>query len=101
MHSRLTHEDFSGILKKNGRYLAWKSWDQLFQQNWNGGVGFRYAKDYNRALLAKLSSMIDIKRDSLCTRVLRSKYEVCNDWLQGNHQNLDPQFRKALKKQNL
>lgn len=67
--------------KQNGSYLAWKFWDHLCQPKGKGGLGFRYAKDFNMALLTKLSWMIATKRDSLCMRVLGSKYKVRNDWL--------------------
>jgi hypothetical protein len=40
--------------KENGRFLAWKSWDQLCQHKSLGGMGFRKSKAFNEALLASL-----------------------------------------------
>ena len=67
--------------KENGRYLAWKAWDQLCLPKQCGGLGFRKSKDCNCALIAKLAWMVASNRDSLCMRSLRSKYKVRINWL--------------------
>ena len=54
-----------------GRFLAWRSWGKLCQPKCKGGLGFRRAKDFNNALLAKLAWMIASNRDSLCMNLLR------------------------------
>ncbi|XP_030969608.1 uncharacterized protein LOC115989869 [Quercus lobata] len=64
-----------------GKFLAWKAWDKLYLPKGKGGLGFKKAKDSNRALLAKLAWMVASKRDSLCMEILRAKYKVRNDWL--------------------
>ena len=64
-----------------GKFLAWKAWDMLCLPKGKGNLGFKKAKDSNRALLAKLAWMVASKRDSLCMEILRSKYKFRNDWL--------------------
>ena len=66
---------------QNGRYLARKAWDYLCQPKKNGGLGFKHTKDFNEALIAKLTWMVVSNRDSLCMRCLRSKYKVRHNWL--------------------
>lgn len=58
----------------------WKAWENLCQPK-KGGLGFRKTKDFNSALIAKLAWMVASKSDSLCMKVLRSKYKVGQDWL--------------------
>jgi hypothetical protein len=41
--------------KESGRYLAWKAWDDLCVPKSIGGLGFCCAKQFNAALLAKLT----------------------------------------------
>ena len=41
--------------KSAGRYLAWKSWDHLCKPKIHGGLGFRKAKKFNEAFIAKLT----------------------------------------------
>ena len=66
---------------QDGRFLALKAWDKLCLPKGKGGLGFKKAKDTNRALLAKLAWMVASKRDSLCMMILRAKYKVRHDWL--------------------
>ena len=63
--------------KSKGRYLAWKSWDHLCKPKVCGGLGFRKAKKFNEAFIAKLTWIVASKR----TSPLRSKYKVTNRWL--------------------
>ena len=67
--------------QRDGRFIAWKSWDNLCRPIKDGGLGFKKAKNINNALLAKLVWMVASKRDSLCMMILRAKYKVKNDWL--------------------
>ena len=67
--------------KREGRFLAWKDWDNLCCPRSEGGLGFKKSKTMNSALLAKLAWMIATKRDSLCMRILRAKYRVKDEWL--------------------
>ena len=69
----------------DGKFVAWKAWDKLCQPKCKGGLGFKKAKDCNKALLAKLTWMVASRRDSLCMRILGAKYKVNHDWL-----NRDP-----------
>ena len=42
----------------DGKFVAWKAWDKLCQPKCKGGLGFKKAKDCNKALLAKLTWMV-------------------------------------------
>ncbi|XP_023926387.2 uncharacterized protein LOC112037802 [Quercus suber] len=66
---------------QDGRFLTLKAWDKLCLPKGKSGLGFKKAKDANRALLAKLAWMVASKRDSLCMMILRAKYKVRHDWL--------------------
>jgi hypothetical protein len=46
-----------------------------------GGLGFRKARIFNDALVAKITWMVASGRDSLCIKALCSKYKVKEDWL--------------------
>lgn len=46
-----------------------------------GGLGFKKAKDFNLALIAKLAWMVASKRESICVDILRAKYKVKHAWL--------------------
>lgn len=65
----------------NGKFLAWKAWDDLCTPRSKGGLGFKKTKSTNKTLLAKLTWMIASKRDSLRMEILRTKYKVRQDWL--------------------
>ena len=65
----------------SGRFLAWKSWDALCLPKKDGGLGFRKNKNFNKALLAKLAWMVVSNRNSICMKLVRSKYKVRGDWL--------------------
>ena len=61
--------------------MAWIAWDKLCYPRSVGGLGFKKSKGINCALLAKLAWLVASKRDSLCLRILRAKYNVKEDWL--------------------
>jgi ribonuclease HI len=67
--------------RESGKFLAWKAWDGLYVPKALGGLGFRCAKQFNTALLAKLTWMIVSGRESPCMNALRSKYKVVEDWI--------------------
>ena len=50
------------------------------------------------ALIAKLAWMIASKRDSLCMRLLRSKYKLRQHWLQKDPVKNGSPIRKAIEK---
>ncbi|XP_030923475.1 uncharacterized protein LOC115950411 [Quercus lobata] len=81
-----------------GRYLAWRSWDKLCQPKCKGGLGFRRAKDFNIALLAKLAWMIASNRDSLCMNLLRAKYKVKHTWFHSKLPKSASHTWKAIEK---
>ncbi|KAK9989403.1 hypothetical protein SO802_029642 [Lithocarpus litseifolius] len=83
--------------KSEGRFVAWRAWDKLCQPKCQGGLRFKKAKDVNQILLAKLTWMIDSKRDSLCMRILRAKYKVRNDWLRKNPPKRASSVWKAIE----
>ena len=56
--------------EKEGKFLAWKSWEKLCVPKATGGLGFKKFKDINNALLAKLAWMVASKRDNLCMQIL-------------------------------
>uniref|UniRef100_A0A2N9I911 Protein kinase domain-containing protein n=1 Tax=Fagus sylvatica TaxID=28930 RepID=A0A2N9I911_FAGSY len=67
--------------RESGKFLAWKAWDGLCVPKALGGLGFWCAKQFNAALLAKLTWMIVSGRESPCMNALRSKYKVVEDWI--------------------
>ncbi len=82
--------------KQEGMYLAWKARNHLYQPKENGGLGFRHTKDFNKALIGKLAWMVATKSDSLCMRMLRSKYKVRENWLRRD--DAKNGSRKAIEK---
>ena len=84
--------------QREGKFLAWKAWDELCYPRNIGGLGFKKAKNTNFALLAKLAWMIASKRDSLCMRILKTKYKVKDDWLQAEASRHASPIWKAIKK---
>lgn len=93
----LTQKNWWKPNEKEGKFLAWKAWDKLCQPVRNGSLGFKKAKDFNNALLAKLTWMM-ASRDSLCMQILRSKYKVKFDWLYKNQSKMASPIWKAIEK---
>lgn len=58
-----------------------EKWDKLCRPKCVGGLDFKKTKEVNAALLAKLAWMVVSSKQSLCMDVLRSKYNVKEDWL--------------------
>lgn len=73
-----------------GRFIAWKAWDKLCLHKCQGGLGFKKAKEFNSALLAKLGWMVASKRKSICMDILRAKYKVNHDWLHNDPASQHP-----------
>jgi hypothetical protein len=84
--------------KDHGRFLAWKSWEHLCLPKRYGGLGFRKSKNFNEALISKLTWMVLTKRDSLCINALRSKYKVDDGWLHMECKQSASQTWKAIDK---
>uniref|UniRef100_A0A2N9H629 Reverse transcriptase domain-containing protein n=1 Tax=Fagus sylvatica TaxID=28930 RepID=A0A2N9H629_FAGSY len=86
----------------SGRFLAWKSWDALCLPKKDGGLGFRKNKNFNKALLAKLAWMVVSNRNSICMKLVRSKYKVRGDWLfKDPVKNSSPLWRAIEKTKKL
>jgi hypothetical protein len=45
-------------------------------QKKHGGLGFRKYKDFNLALLAKVAWKVATNHNSLCVKLLKSKYKI-------------------------
>lgn len=61
------------VEKRKLHLLAWR---KLCRSKTEGGLGFRPAREMNKALLAKVGWRLLSDKDSLWARVLRSKYKV-------------------------
>ena len=83
---------------QNGKYMAWNSWDKLYQTKRDGGLGFRKTKEVNMALIAKLSWMVASKRTSICMELLRKKYKVRKDWLSKEPMKTASPIWRAIEK---
>ena len=84
--------------EKEGRFLAWRSWDKICNPKCVGGLGFKKFKDFNNALIAKLAWMIASGRDSLCMRTLRATYKVKDDWLHAEPHKVASPIWRAIEK---
>jgi hypothetical protein len=61
-------------------------------------LGFHDSKNFNKAVLAKLTWWVVSGRDSLCVHALKSKYRVEADWMAGEPlKNASPLW-KAIEK---
>uniref|UniRef100_A0A2N9JAB7 RNase H type-1 domain-containing protein n=1 Tax=Fagus sylvatica TaxID=28930 RepID=A0A2N9JAB7_FAGSY len=67
-----THHFWWNPKKEFGRYLAWKAWDELCKPKVSGGLGFRKAKKFNEALIAKFTWMVASGFNSPCILALQS-----------------------------
>ena len=56
------------------RKVHWKAWPCLQQPKDKGGLGFRDFRIFNQALLARQAWRLLFRPDSLCARLLKSKY---------------------------
>jgi hypothetical protein len=67
--------------KEGHRKVHWMSWERMIQPKRAGGIGFRDMHLLNLALLAKQGWRLIQNPESLCARVLKSKYYPKGDLL--------------------
>ncbi|XP_075640415.1 putative mitochondrial protein AtMg00310 [Castanea sativa] len=84
--------------QREGGFMAWSAWDKLCYPRSLGGLGFKIANEVNSALLAKLARTMVSKRESICMRILISKYKARDDWLQANVPENTSPIWKAIEK---
>ena len=67
--------------EENRKHMHWMSWNKLTRTKSYGGMGFRDLKIFNQALLARQAWRLVQNPDSLCARLLKSKYYPSGDLL--------------------
>jgi hypothetical protein len=64
------------------RSMHWLSWDQLVKPKCQGGMGFRDLEFFNLALLGKYGWRFITQPESLCCRILKTKYFPDSEFMQ-------------------
>lgn len=60
--------------KNQSSKIIWMSWDRLARHKQTGGLGFRYLRDFNLAMLGKQGWRLVTNPNSLVARVYKAKY---------------------------
>lgn len=79
-YEKLIHDFWWGD-EEGHRKVHWMAWKDMVKPKKGGGLGFRYMHLFNQSLLARQGWRIIQKPDSLCMRVLKSKYFPNSDIL--------------------
>jgi hypothetical protein len=66
--------DFCWGDEHDRRRMHWMSWEKLVHPKTQGGVGFRYLRVFNQALLTRQAWRLIKFPYSLCARLLKAKY---------------------------
>ncbi|KAH1064453.1 hypothetical protein J1N35_029440 [Gossypium stocksii] len=61
------------------RKMALVGWDDIYQPNIHGGLGFHHLEDQNKAFMLKIGYNLITKSEVLWVQVLRAKYGVCEN----------------------
>ncbi|KAL5550507.1 hypothetical protein UlMin_000683 [Ulmus minor] len=68
--------------KTEKQMMHWCTWEKLCSHKLDGGMGFRYLRLFNKAILAKQAWRIQSHPTSLATRVLQGFYFHKSSFLQ-------------------
>ena len=71
--------------EENRRKTHWLAWDKLTRPKGEGGMGFRDLHLFNLALLGKQGWRLITNPNTLCARVLKSKYFPDTDFMQATN----------------
>lgn len=66
--------DNSGSTNNGKRGVRWLSWKRLCVRKNNGGLGFRYLRDFNLTLLCKQAWRLIQFLNSLASKIFKARY---------------------------
>jgi hypothetical protein len=72
-------QNFLWGYEEDRRRVHWMAWDKMTKPKCQGGLGFRDLRLFNQALLAKQAWRLIEYPNSLCARLLKSKYYPVGD----------------------